>query len=335
MAEQLNASKEIASFLGLVDTYKRWIHFKTKDDRCYEYYHPSEFGKCLRAQQYKHYASLDLIKVEHKEIESKILRLFDKGHNMHKRWVDYFEELGILRGKWKCKNVLCRMFDDTGKIKKDINTKKIIEENKSRVYGRNELKGVFKPEKCVCGCKDFYYLEIPVISEKLKIKGNADVVLDCSSFNVDMFKDIRLTFDPKFLPVNGDMVVADMKSIGQSAWDFQLKKRGAHKSYLIQLICYIHILDCKYGILMYENKNTSELKFYKVDRNDEWWETIEWQSNMMQEMISNKQLPPPRPNEKSSYDCKSCEFASLCHSSSIWKDSQLDKKRKKFYKCLL
>ena len=86
---------------------------------------------------------------------------------------------------------------------------------------------------------------------------------------------------------------------------------------------------------MYENKNNSELKWYKVERNDEWWEVIQWQAKTMMEMTKNKKLPPPRPTDRSSYDCKSCDFASLCHKSKIWQDSGLDKYRKSFYKCLL
>jgi len=335
MASQCT-SKEVMSLMGLIDTYKRWVNFETKNDRCYKSYHPSEFGKCLRAQQYKHYVHLGLIKVTYKAFDSKTLRLFDKGHWMHERWARYFEDIGILRGRWKCKNPLCFLFDDKGKLKTGTNNiESLFEKKKTRIYGMDDSLGSFKPDQCVCGCKDFQYCETPVVSEELNIKGSADVILDCSTLDFEKFNSVRSTFNPEFLPTDGAKVVGDMKTIGQSAWDFQLNKKGAHKPYLIQLTCYTHILDCDYGVLMYENKNNSELKWYKVERNEEWWETIKWQSKTMQKMVSNKQLPPPRPEDKSSYECRGCEFSSLCHKSGIWKDKDLNKKRKGFYKSLL
>ena len=45
---------EVTSVMNLVDTYIRWRTVSTRYDRSYEHYHPSELGKCLRMQQYKH-----------------------------------------------------------------------------------------------------------------------------------------------------------------------------------------------------------------------------------------------------------------------------------------
>jgi hypothetical protein len=116
MVDSVYTPKEIQSLIGLVDTYKRWINFTNKDKRNYKHYHPSEWGKCGRAQQYKHYVELGFIKVEFQENDSQTLRLFDKGHNMHNRWADYFIDIGILRGCWKCNNMGCFLFDDNGEF---------------------------------------------------------------------------------------------------------------------------------------------------------------------------------------------------------------------------
>ncbi len=56
--------KEVSSAIELIDTYKRHVHFSQKGLRSYKHYHPSEMGKCLRSQQYKHYAHLGYIDVE-------------------------------------------------------------------------------------------------------------------------------------------------------------------------------------------------------------------------------------------------------------------------------
>lgn len=326
---------EIVSLLNLIDTYKRWEEYQNQGNRKYDYYHPSEWGKCLRLQQYKHYAHKGLIKVEYEGFSSKMLRLFEKGHRMHERWVDYFDNIGILRGRWRCKNYLCYLFKDNGKIDSNIDVNKTLNNHKARIYGNETKCGIFKPDKCICGCSSFDYLEQGVKSDELKIKGNCDVILDFENFDVKKFKDVRNTFNPNFFPSKGEKIVGDMKTIGQASWDYQLMKRGAHKHNLIQITTYVHLLDCSYGVLMYENKNTSELKWYKVSRNDKWWEAIKWQAKTMVEMAKEQRLPPPRPELKSSYDCKNCSFKSVCHKSAIWKDSSLKQKRKSFYKCLL
>jgi CRISPR/Cas system-associated exonuclease Cas4 (RecB family) len=339
MNDSMYTPKELTALVGLVDTYKRWSQFIKRDDRRYDKYHPSEWGKCLRNQQYRHYKDLGFIEVEHKGMNSKILRLFDKGHNMHNRWVSYFDDMGgILRGQWKCKNSLCNMFDDNGKLKNNLGNgeiKKIFDSKKTRRYGKKEKCGSFKPLVCKCGGSEFEYIESSVKDESLNMSGHADLIIDCSNLKIDRFKEVVSTFDLRFLPTNNKKIVIDMKSIGSNQWRTQLERKGAHKAYIIQLTIYSYILDCEYGVLMYENKDNSQIKCYKIDKNDEWWEAIKWQATTMQNMVEDRKLPPPRPVEKSSYECKQCDFRSICHTSGIWKDPNLNKKRKSFYKVLL
>lgn len=330
--------KEVVSLMNLVDTYKRWKNFTTQGDRSYEYHHPSSFGKCARAEQYKHFAYKGYIKVIPKELESQQLRLFDKGHAMHHRWSNYFTEMGVLRGRWQCKNKLCNIFDDNGILIPNTSQEKIsklLDSNESRIHGDKNILGDFRPTKCCCGCKDFYYVETPVVDLNIGFKGNADLIVDCSRLTDDSFKGVRRTFDIRLLPKDGKVIVIDMKTVGKSAWDFQLIKRGPHKEYLIQLTIYIHILGCDYGVLAYENKNDSNMLWYKVERNDEWWDVLKWQSQMMMDMATKKQLPPPKYDSKDDYACKKCDFQKLCHSSPDWDRPDFNKFRQWFYKCLL
>jgi len=156
---------EIASMMGLVDTYIRYRQFKQKGDRKYIYYHPSEFGRCLRYQQYRHYAELGFIDQLDSKLDSRILRLFDKGHNMHNRWSDYFTDIGILRGVWKCANMACYMIDDNGKQNPNANFEEIIAKGKTRLHGKDNKHGIFKPDKCVCGSTKFTYSELVYLTK--------------------------------------------------------------------------------------------------------------------------------------------------------------------------
>lgn len=337
MSSYTYTPKEVSNMLGLVDTYMRWRAEQTKNDRCYKHYHPSEWGHCLRKQQYKHYAELGYIETQHSNFDSRMLRLFDKGHNMHERWAHYFADIGVLRGCWKCKNEACYMFDDKGKLKENLSKKQINEilnKKDTRIYGTQKKLGVFRPNKCVCGCDKFEYEESAVEDKDLNIFGHCDLLIDCSKLSDNRFDGVRSSFAKKHLPTDGGVIVGDMKTCSSSAWKNQLDKRGPHPYYVIQLTCYIHILGCDSGLLMYENKNNSEMRWYKIERNEEWWKIIKWQAKTMIDMAKAKKLPPPR-HKKSSYYCKGCEYRKLCHSSGIWNNPNLNELREQFYKDLL
>ena len=335
MSKEIYTPQEITSLMNLVDTYIRWKTTTTRQDRSYAHYHPSEFGKCLRAQQYKHYAWKGLIEVKYPEPDSEKQRLFAKGHNMHERWAGYFDEIGnILLGRWKCKNILCYLFDDESKLDmSDEKVESLYKKPKTRIYGKNSP--ILKPDKCICGCRDFEYLEAHVSDPELNLKGNSDLLINCEKLKELRFKGTRISYNPKFLPLGKSRVVIDMKTVGSNAWKNQILAKGPHKDYFIQLTIYVHILDCDYGVIAYENKDNSKMMWFQVPRNDEWWEIIQYQSKMMIEMSKSRKLPPPKYSSKACYSCKWCEFRELCHKSKVWEDPNLEKKRREFYKSLL
>ena len=231
------------------------------------------------------------------------------------------------------------MFDDDGKLNIQESSQDIIyKERKTRIYGKNEP--IFRPKKCKCGCTDFEYLETAVIAPELNIKGHADLIFNCDNLMEERFKGVKISYNKDFLPTNGSRVVGDMKTIGSKAWANQLKRKGAHKDYLIQLTIYTHILGCDYGIIMYENKDNSELMWFHVPRNDRWWEIVQFQAKKMIEMAKpdnngKVKLPPPKYATKKAYACTYCEFKNLCHKSIVWDNPGLEQNRREFYKELL
>jgi len=327
--------QEVSSMMNLIDTYIRWRTADTRDNRSYDHYHPSEFGKCLRQQQYKHYAWKGLIEVKYETIDSEKQRLFDKGHNMHARWVNYFDQIGnVLLGRWMCKNPLCLMADKEGRYKTILkdSVDEVIKRGEARIYGQDSP--IFRPEKCVCGCSDFGYLETKVEDSDINMRGNADLLINCEKLKEERFKGVRISYNHKFLPTKKNKVVIDMKTCGSNAWKNQIIAKGPHKDYLVQLTIYVHILDCDYGIVAYENKDNSKMKWFQVPRNDEWWEIVRYQASTMIEMAKSNKLPPPK-YDKKTYSCKWCEFRDLCHKSKIWESPTLEKKKREFYKSLL
>jgi len=310
---------EVESVLGTIDTFLRWRR-NNEGQREYSIYHPSAFGGCLRKMQYQRYAAENLITADNTEdLESRIIRLFEKGHNMQSRWERYFAEMQIIRGVWECSNPLCK-----------------------KKYGKEELCGVFKPDKCSCGSDEFGYCEVSIEDKSLNMFGHADIILDFEKFDPDKFKGTVRSFNTNNLPKKP--IVIDMKTINQKGFDaLSTFNEPPSIKYIVQLIIYAFVLDCEYGILIYECKNDSKVVAYRINKDEEVWNTVKEQASKMIEMMqitgeNGKPLyllPPPRPTRKSDWECKSCEFKGRCHSSSIWKDADLKNKRSSFYGALL
>ena len=338
------SSPEVCAVSGLIDTYLRWKN--AQENRGYERYHPSAFGKCLRFMQYQRYCERGYIPWPLDEKKPDTLRIFGNGHSMHDRWRSYFEGLGVLRGYWRCENPLCAAFPDSG-LPDPADLKGFQSDpdhfyRNRRWYGKDNLQGCFKPEKCVCGGTQFHYDEILVKSEELNFYGHCDMILDFSRFDPSKFAGVRQSYLPEALPTSP--IVVDMKSINM--FDFPDVQTGKeeHKDYLIQLTIYANILNCDYGILIYENKNTQKVHSIKVEKNsDIWFEQVKKQARQMNEMVDvigdDKKvyhlLPPPRPTKEDCDECTWCPFRSRCLSSGAWDDPDLAEKRKEFYGDLL
>ena len=204
---------------------------------------------------------------------------------------------------------------------------------KPRKFGKNERLGCFKPKKCSCGNKDFKYHEISVQDKSLNMYGHVDMVLDFSKFDKEQFAGVSLSFNLDNLPTSP--VVVDMKTANDYRYQ-QLMRTGPSLEYRIQLIIYANLLDLEYGVLIYENKNTSAVAAYKIDKDtDIIFSQIKQQAETMNSMVELKLLPPPRPAEKDNYECTYCDFKNICHKSKIWEDPELHKKRRNFYGTLL
>jgi len=336
MSQWLFVPKEIRAVMNSVDDYLQ-VREKGAPPRGYEMYHPSALGKCLRSMQYARYAERGWIDVEEKSAESRLLRLWETGHATQARWEKYFTAMGVLKGVWTCANPFCAVFGDDGDYQGSFDTGAEVLKNAGppRVYGKDVLTGVFKPEQCACGCTRFFYDEVSVFDKELNISGHADMILDFSDFDPHLLDGVPMSFDVDDLPRG--IVVADMKTCNKYAWDKKVTSVGPSLEYQIQLTVYANLLGCECGILIYENKNDSKAKAFKIERNeDTWWLTIKKQIKMMNGMVELKKLPPPRPLTMSDYECKNCPFSKYCHASSIWEDEEkLKEKRKRFYKNLL
>ena len=326
---------DISSVLSLIEAHMKYKHLNGPP-RGFEIFHPSAFGACLRRMQYQRYAENNVsgLKMPESNADGNLIRIFDNGHTIHDKWASYWEDIGILKGVWQCSNPLCYIFDDNGSLKEDIKiNENTYEDLNTRVYGKKKLKGVFKPEKCKCGNTDFIYHEVSVKDKDLNISGHADLILNFQHLDVDKYEDIGIGIADDNFPEND--IVVDMKTTNSRKFRAVMND-GPPLSYRVQLTIYANLLDCEYGVLIYENKDNSKIAAFKIERSeDDIWPIIKKQSKLMQKMYDKQMLPPPRPDSKQDYECRYCEFKDICHSSDIWDDPDLDKKREKFYRKLL
>ena len=332
---------EVQTIHAVMNTFLRWKSMNGPP-RGHEIYHPSAFGNCLRRMQYQRYAERGLVKVQPASFEAKTVRIFDTGHAMHARWASYWEELGVLRGKWECTNAYCGLWNDNGEYIGDNQSCPLVKDEypgvqktpiiKPRIYGHDNKLGAFRPKKCVCGHTDFRYHELTVEDKELNFRGHVDQILDFSNFKGgEIFrqgKPVKVLFKDEDLPTKP--IVNDMKSINSFGFKNKLES-GVPFYYRVQVNIYIHILDLEYGILYFENKDDCSTKAVHVARDAELWEKIKEQASKMNEMVSGHYLPPPRPLSMSDMECRNCEFQSICEASGIWNKPDLNQQRRIFY----
>jgi PD-(D/E)XK nuclease superfamily len=338
------------SIVGLVDSYLRY-NSQNNNHRGFEHYHPSAFGSCLRLMQYQRYSERGYIPTYVQTHDQNQIRISDVGHSMHDRWRSYFENLNVLRGYWRCNNIYCGIFDNNGNEDKSISFSDVKNNQEHflklrRNYGRDHLQGSFKPEQCICGSTRFRYDEIDVISEELNFKGHCDMILDFSSKQFDPEKYTNYQSEYSYFKLDAlpkNPIVVDMKTANNYA--FQDVAKGNSKSlYLIQLMIYANVLDCEYGVLIYENKDNQKTVSFRVNRDaDTKWLEVNKQALAMNDMVEvlddngevQHLLPPPRAFTKDDRECNYCPYREICHNSSVWEDNELDAKRSEFYGTLL
>ena len=136
----LDAKKKPYRLLGNVE---RHLLARPVGDRRTDVLHPSEIIKkdwCKRA-------SFFLLSGHTKIAEKPSLQLqliFDEGHSIHAKWQRYFQEMGVLYGKFVCTSCLFSMFD---------------------------VGPVLCPN---CGKDTVEYREVTLIDDSLRIAGHTD-----------------------------------------------------------------------------------------------------------------------------------------------------------------
>ena len=96
----LDAKKSDHRLMGDVE---RHLLMKPKGDRRTDVLHPSEIIKRDWCHRYSWYLLNGGVKKEEK-VGMRLQNIFDEGHYIHEKWQTRFKEMGVLYGKFSCKN---------------------------------------------------------------------------------------------------------------------------------------------------------------------------------------------------------------------------------------
>lgn len=144
-----------------------------------------------------------------------------------------------------------------------------------------------------------------------------------SSLNVECEREI-LSEDP---PIRGfvDLIIHDyngftipveVKTTRMEAFAIRQAKRTPPSYHELQLLIYMKILNLKYGLLLYENKNDHSKLLLPVEMTPENEGKIdavyEWMRNVYK--IYQEEKLPEIPYRKNSKICKSCPLKEFCFS---------------------
>ncbi len=110
-----------------------------------------------------------------------------------------------------------------------------------------------------------------------------------------------------------DEIITEIKTINDEAFQRTNKPRNYN---IEQVLIYMKIMKKAFAFLIYENKNTHELKFFSVNLNQKYKDFInyffDWM-NRVQKSFDDKQLPEnPFRNKFENKICKGCDFFEVC-----------------------
>ncbi len=147
-------------------------------------------------------------------------------------------------------------------------------------------------------------------------------LLKTAGIVVDLEREINLTDPPirgfvdAILEIEGDEVIGEIKSAKQEVFQIRKTQNKPSLNHMLQLLLYMYVLERRYGVFIYENKNTQELLIIPVIMNDrrkrEIEKLIEWMRTV-RKTWEDKKLPV-RPYTKKSRVCKKCQLFEHCWS---------------------
>jgi hypothetical protein len=112
--------------------------------------------------------------------------------------------------------------------------------------------------------------------------------------------------------------VIDIKGINVYGFSRITMDNSGKEEHVRQLITYCKLRGISRGLLLYENKNTNEIRTFKVVQNPELWREVQDWSREVIEHLEAGTLPPMHPDcEGGTYLWEKCPYRRLCYGCSV------------------
>jgi hypothetical protein len=262
------------------------------NDRKYDVFHPSEWDGCHRKIAYSFYESQGVITIDKAALkfDPQLERIFDNGHFMHARWGRYLEELGILRGKWMCKNWMAH-------------TEKGVEQGDiryvPRIFGQDNTTGVPKPDRCECGSDRFEYVELGFHDEMVtNWGGHLDAIVDIPG-------------SPEGTPP----IIVDFKTMNPFQFGTLDSPLPKHKT---QMQIYLYLSKLQMGKFIYEDKGNQKVKEFNVYRDDDYIAVKVEEAKFLRKCVTGRNKKGQRALPDRAYmsaghkECMKCKYRGHC-----------------------
>jgi CRISPR-associated protein Cas4 len=115
---------------------------------------------------------------------------------------------------------------------------------------------------------------------------------------------------------NGHNIVIEIKTTRTEAWRSRMVKNAGPEYQVLQLLIYLYVLEEKYGILLYEDKNDHQKLMIPVEMTPENKEKVEMVFDWMREVYKTYEEDklPKNPFRSNSKICKECPIQKWCYS---------------------
>ncbi len=144
---------------------------------------------------------------------------------------------------------------------------------------------------------------------------NSDLNIECEREIISNDPPIRGFADMIIHDFEGFTIPVEIKTTRAEAFAFRQAKRTPPSYHEIQLLIYMHILDTKYGLFLYENKNDHSKLLLPLEMTEsnktKVQEVFSWMRNIYSR-YENDDLPEI-PYRKNSKICKNCPINDYCH----------------------
>jgi len=109
--------------------------------------------------------------------------------------------------------------------------------------------------------------------------------------------------------IDGERYLVDFKSINSTILRGMEKPKKEH---VFQIQLYLHFFNIKKGILLYEGKDTLELKEFFIEYDKELVQKILQEFQELKTNLEKNLIPDRLPDYPENWQCKYCQFREIC-----------------------